>query len=232
MSPSPTLLNRLYGGLALVATVAVGKAIAFPSAPRHTPLDAAAITSALAASAPPAQAQASRPAEDGYELAHSSILHYRWSDGRDLRLVQATVRQLDSFQISFIARDLGGLKLKRRQVLTTQGSSAIGQVKGRGARQTCLVPGVKGPGAWGVTVEELGTAANQNNTGIRNKLVRMLGLRPNHVYRCVLISLRNPEATPPDDRSWEQLLTQLRPALEREAPSQRGQPIGSSGPAP
>jgi hypothetical protein len=83
-----------------------------------------------------------------------------------------------------------------------------------------------------VTVEELGTAANQNNTGIRNKLVRMLGLRPNHDYRCVLISLRNPEATPPDDRSWEQLLTQLRPALEREAPSQRGQPIGSSRPAP
>ena len=218
MSPSTTLLNRCYGGLALVATVAVVKAIAFPSAPRSTPLDATAITSALAAPAPPAQPQPSRPAAGGYELAHSSILHYRWPDGRDLRLVQATVRQLDSFQVSFIARDLPGLKLKRRQVRTTQGSSAIGMVKGQGARQTCLVPGAKGPEAWGVTVAQLGTAADHDNGGIRNKLEAMLGLRPNHLYRCVLISLRNPDATPPDDRSWEQLLTQLRPALERQSP--------------
>ncbi|MEB3332468.1 MAG: hypothetical protein VKI83_08260 [Synechococcaceae cyanobacterium] len=215
--PSSLPLRSWYAALALIASAAALQAIVWPRWPRVAPLRPAAIETALRQAGWPVKLSTAQPGRGGYEISTSPLLSATLpGTGERLSLVAAAVRQRDSFQLAFISRDLPGLALRRRQLNASPPATASGRLKAGLARQSCLVPGVPGPAAFAVSLEDLNAAADRRNAGGRRRqLLRLAGLLPHRPSDCVLISLQAAAGRPlPDAGRWQLLLRRLQPALQ------------------
>lgn len=215
-SGSAPLLVRWYGVLAVLASLGAVQALVLPRWPRVENLATTPIEQALKRAGFTNTSLALLPPSRSYELASSSVPGFGLAEGRELRLVRASVRERKNMQIAFIGRDRPELALKTRQLQEGPPPTASGRVGNQAALQTCLVPGVQGPEAFGVTWLELPLAVDRLAVGPQATARRILGLQQNRAYECVLISLRSTDGTAIPLPIWRRLLHTLQPALQSD----------------
>jgi hypothetical protein len=235
-------LRVVYGGLALLASIAATKAMVWPLWPKAEALQPAPIAQALQRSGFVAQPMSTLPASRTAELATSAVQTFALGNGLELRLMNATVRERFNLQTAFVGRIHPEIQLKTRQPDPQVGTSFIGslgkssppkklaekekQTKPRSlqasaapqlSRQTCLVAGPTFPGGFGATRDQLTQLTDQMAAQESQRRWQvLLGLKRNRDYRCTLISVRSDPGQPamPSDR-WQKLLTTLQGALNR-----------------
>ncbi len=219
---TPPFLVRWYGTLAIAAALLATQAILlprWPAAPR--PLPAEELEAALrGAQLLPATARPTLappwPAKRSYELATSAPVVLPLREGFELTLMGGAVRQRFNFQTSLLGRAHASLKLRQRRLIGTPVPTARGLAQDRPTLQTCLVagPGLDRP--FGVTREQLTTIADRLAISRAATIEKVIGLQPNRIYDCTLISLRGPKGPPPSDRLWQQVLALVKPVLQSQ----------------
>lgn len=220
MLPRPSLsqpLIPLYGGLALLASLAATKAMVWPLWPRATELDPRPIREALQQAGIAAEPLPAGRSSRSAERATSAVIGFRLADGQELRLMQATARERFNLQTAFLSRNLPELAIQKRTASRQPPPSFLGSQKQRSSRQTCLVSEPGWRGGFGATRDQLTPlvdqmAARQSGRGWQV----LLGLTSNRDYRCTLISVRSrPQQAPMAEESWRRLLDTLQSALSQ-----------------
>jgi len=211
------MLRPWLAALCLVGSLAAAQALLLPRWPRASELVAAPFTAALRQGGWNPKPRPGQPAKRSAELSMSRLLAWRLSGGEELSLVDAVVRQRDSFQTAFIARDRPSLKLSQRRRDWPIAGTDAGLIAGRPALQTCLVRQKSSAPIAASSRDALGRAADQRVSSRSETLKGLLGLQPSRHFGCVLVTLRSASARPlPADR-WQPLLSTLQSVLERQA---------------
>lgn len=216
-SPS---LQRLYGALALLATVAATRAMVWPLWPRAAELDAAAIHQALQRAGIAATPLPSGPSSRTAERATSRVVAFRLADGQELRLMEGTARERFNLQTAFLSRKQPDLEIQKRAAGALPPPSFIGNQQKRLSRQTCLVSAPGWSGGFGATRDQLTPLIDQLAAREQGRSWQvLLGLSPNRDYRCTLISVRSrPGQTAMAEPAWQKLLPPLQAALSQAKP--------------
>ncbi|MCS5698229.1 hypothetical protein NZK32_04130 [Cyanobium sp. FGCU-52] len=142
---------------------------------------------------------------------------WRLEDGQTLRLRHAAMRRWESFQLAAITRNVPVLSLKRRSLAAAgQGvPSALGDVKGGWAQQSCLVTGTTSTHPFGVTHEQLTGLLRKRVNPPQEALMSLFGLRPPRTFGCVVISLQSSSGNEPSAATWQRVIASLSPILSR-----------------
>ena len=211
-SASPLLVPWLALLCSLAAAAAL-QSLLLPRWPRAQELPRARLTALLRQVEPRVKALPPRPDQRGYERSRSALLAWRLPGGNELRLVQASARQRDSFQAAFLGRDQPLLALQQRRLDRPTPGSASGRIQGRPALQTCLVPAPQGPATAAVTAVALGRAADRRVANRTDTVRGLLGLQPTREFSCLLVTLRSGSAQPLPPALWQQLLQLLQASM-------------------
>jgi hypothetical protein len=217
---SPTNLAQWYVPLVILACAGSLQALILPRWPRATDLAGESIKTALQRSGFNPVSLAPLPPRRSYDLASSAVLGYKLAGGEELRLVDITVRERHKFEMNRISSDhQPTVRLEDAKNSQQPPVSSLGRIQGDIARQTCLVPGMKGSEGFAVTQEQLWRAVDSvAHENARESLQRVIGLGSKRSYRCVLITLQaRPGMAIPEAR-WHDLLHVLQPALENGIP--------------
>jgi hypothetical protein len=157
----------------------------------------------------------------------------------ELTLVNLHSRSHNTFQLAALTSGADAppaLALRQRRLLPGAGAAAIGRLEpdgGRGARtalQSCLIGGGKrgpaGPGRriGGVSQKELVGQLEWHRRGgpgiegLGRDLAQLLGLEPNVLWQCLLVSVDTAGAGPRQDAALRQFWRASAPLLARMAP--------------
>ncbi|KEF42954.1 MAG: hypothetical protein ER33_03550 [Cyanobium sp. CACIAM 14] len=214
-----TLLVRWYGTLATVAALLAAQAIVMPRWPAApAPLPRQKLEEALRRQGllPPGELPATPPAwpeKLSSEVSTSAPVVIPLPQGLELTLMAGTVRQRFNLQTAFIGRDRPALMLEDRREILTPVPSATGRIQGQAAIQTCMVRGRGLDRSFGVTREQLPPFTDRLASGWVAGLERLVGLQPNRIYGCTLISLKGTRGTPPSEELWDKVLQAVEPVL-------------------
>jgi len=200
--------------LCALALVAAGQALLLPRWPRAEELQEQPFSQALRRGGWNARQQPAAAPERGSERALSSRLQWRLSGIGELSLVQAAVRQRDSFQTAFLGRDHAELALSQRRRDQPIPGSDAGLIQGRQALQTCLVRQPDGPAIAASRGLDLSAAADRRVRGRLATLRGVLGLQPSRDFSCLLVTLRSDSSRPLPGGLWQRLLPVLQATLE------------------
>ena len=203
-----------------LAAAAAAQAALLPRWPQAAPLPQETLRRPLAALGQQGVISAVEPPWRSYELALSALYRIRLPQGLEVQLQRLEVRRRLDLQLATATRpwspgrrDLA-LGRRRRLLPAALGHQAEGTLQSRGQtlvlRQTCLLPA----GA-GVTAEQLTALADQATAGLPAVATRMLGLRPNRSWRCLMVSLStragDAQASATAAALWPRLLRVLTP---------------------
>ena len=212
----PVWIGRWLALLVLVAAVAVARALLFPPRPQLADLEAAPFNRALRQAGLVALPQASLPGRVSADRALSSTLVWTLAGGQQLQILQGRSKDFPQFQLAMLTSGVPGLQLRERRLDQPSPGSALGRIDGRPAIQTCLVPQFTTPPTAAVSQRGLHAAVEQVARSRPDRLLALLGLRPNRVYACVIVSLRSPTTAALPAPLWPRLLLALQPALEQQ----------------
>ncbi len=208
--------------LCLAALAGIGHSMWF----RATPAAFVPDLSGLEADGLALQAVKTSAAQADESLAFSDLGEWRTdpaqADGQPLRLMLTGVhsRTDGGFEIEAMGKHPALPKIEdRRQLAVESGNAlgttvALGQNDSEAALQTCLTPG----GLAHVVKEELTQAVEaQRQGGIGNTLLRLVGLKPNIRWECLLVSISMPKDQASDEAlldAWSRIYPTLRYRLE------------------
>ncbi len=208
------LLSRWLSVLVMVASVAALKSMLWPRWPHSPDLAAAHLGAGLAEAGFNPRPLPTLPAEHSYERSLSAAPGWQLSDGQELRLARASVRQRYNFQAAFLVRDRPQLALTNRRLNIPMSGSAAGLIQGRPAYQTCLVPEIGTSAGMAITAEALGKAADQRASARIQMVKGLLGLQPTRSFDCILVSLRSLSANPPSVVVWRKVVASVSSNLQ------------------
>ena len=187
-------LRRTLLLLLPLAWVAAAQAALLPRWPRVADLPARAVQRQLDVVAQAPVAMAQEPSWRSAELALSRLHRITLPQGLELEIQRMAVLQRPAFQLALATRPWTGgrrdlaLGSARRVLASALGHQANGPVQQRGQRrevhQTCLLAA----GA-GVTADQLTALSDQGSDQLPVVAARLLGLRPNRTWQCLMVSL-------------------------------------------
>ncbi len=223
-SPRRPWLQPCYGLLVVCSSAAILQGLLLPRWPHAEALPKASITDGLESAGFRLRPLPDRPARRAHDLSTSAMLVWRLSTGDELRLLRGSVRNVHEFQAAVLARNQPSLTLQSRRLNDPQPGSARGWNRGQIAFQTCLVPGLEGPDAFGVSNTQLRDAWNRRPRSRADVASNLIGLPPSREISCVLISLSGSGGSVPEPSRWAKLLATLQPELQHESPRLPAQP--------
>jgi hypothetical protein len=210
--------SRWYATLAVIACLASLQALILPRWPRAASLPRPALDEAIKSGGLNGMFVKSDPPQRSFDLASSELLSYRLDGGEELHLVDVTVRERMKFDMHMITSKQPILRLEAGQISPDPPFYATGRIKGRPARQTCLVPGMPGAATFAVSQEQLWIPVDAlASEDTRERLLRVIGLGSKRSYRCTLITLRAAPDRPLSEAHWQSLLRILQPLLAQGA---------------
>lgn len=191
MRLSSAILRRWYLVLASLAIITTSQAIFFPRWPKAKPLDSNLLNTSIQSADINAKKLQSLPPTRTYELASSLLLVWKLTTGQELSVVRVSSRELNHFQVAFLARSNPSLIIKNRIIQSTPIPFASGRRQDQSILQTCILDGSDGRRGLGVTAEQLRKSQAQIPSSTRDKLFKFLGLPPSSGYSCVLVTLKD-----------------------------------------
>jgi hypothetical protein len=190
MNLSPVVLRPWYLVLASMAIMTSIQAIFFPRWPKAQPLDSTLLNARIQSTDNNAKQLQSLQPTRTYDLASSSLLLWKLTDGEDLSVVRTSSRDLTHFQVAFLARANPSLIIKNRVVQSTPIPFVRGRSQDRPTLQTCILDGSDGHRGLGATAEQLRKSQAQIPTSTREKLFDFLGFPPSSGNSCVLVTIK------------------------------------------
>ena len=214
-SPASRSWSQLcYAVLVLIGGSSILQGLLLPSWPSAEALPKTRIEAGLASAGFRLQPLPSQPAHRAHDLSTSAVIGWRLNSGDELRMMSGSVRRFTDLQAAFLARNQSNLTLQRRRLDDPQPGTARGRIAGEIAFQTCLVPGLQGPAAYGVSNLQLNSARKLRPRSRADVANNLLGLPPSREISCVLITLRGSGGVAPPASSWEKLLATLKPEFQ------------------
>lgn len=199
-------LIKWYFGISMLASVVVIKAVAFPEWPKAKPLDKAHVTESLKKSGLMPFKNNVLPGIRNYEYASSPTLVFSSTNGFELRLIRAQVRQRLNLNLTFITSQESNLKVVRPIEYGDTPNSIKGSIMNNPTIQTCYVEGSGFPNGFSTHADKLTKLVDHRSDGILSVIQRIIGLKPNRTYECILVTLTSKKGEPINLYQWHKIL--------------------------